>query len=114
MRLSELSPRWIQPANWAALSPPFYVGVSFDCPHCMPQTCPTCGHCPEVKRLAVSFWPPIDPQNVAQTFSIPLPHNGGHSRTGDTFDTLTLSPSIGFESIGHWHGHITSGEATTS
>jgi hypothetical protein len=42
-----------------------------------------------------------------------LPHNGGHERvTGESFDTLTLNPSVGFDSIGHWHGRITNGEMT--
>jgi hypothetical protein len=37
--------------------------------------------------------------------------NGAHKRiAGETFDTLTIEPSIGFEGIGHWHGHITNGE----
>jgi len=30
-------------------------------------------------------------------------------RQGDTFDTLTLLPSIDFSGKGHWHGHITNG-----
>jgi hypothetical protein len=29
-------------------------------------------------------------------------------RRGDSFDTLTLTPSIDVK--GHWHGHITDGE----
>jgi hypothetical protein len=115
MRLVDLKPRWIQPANWAALAPPFYIGLSFDCPHCKPVKCPTCGHLPEVKRLAVKFWPPIDTQGVAKSFQIAIPDHGGHRRTGgETFDTLTLAPSIGFDEIGHWHGHLTNGEVTSS
>lgn len=41
-------------------------------------------------------------------------------RTGDTFDTLTLSPSIlyrlpqpGGELAEHWHGWVTNGEVTS-
>jgi len=30
----------------------------------------------------------------------------------EELDTLTLQPSIGFDSIGHWHGNITNGECT--
>jgi hypothetical protein len=31
-------------------------------------------------------------------------------RAGDTFDTLTLSPSIDASKHGHWHGFIQGGE----
>lgn len=31
-------------------------------------------------------------------------------RTGETFDTLTLTPSINAEAAGHWHGFITNGD----
>lgn len=108
MRLSELSPRWIGLQNWASKDN-FYVGISFLCPHCQPKACPTCGHLPEHKRLAVNFWPPIDPANLMGNL-FQIPPNGGHARTGDTFETITLTPSIGFDSIGHWHGNITNGE----
>lgn len=111
MKLSALNPRWVQPSQWATLSPPFYIGMSFDCPHCQPTRCPTCGHSDEIKRLAVTFWPPVDPEGLlGRVFN--LPDNGGHRRSGDTFDTLTLSPSVGFDGIGHWHGNITNGEVT--
>jgi hypothetical protein len=33
-------------------------------------------------------------------------------REGDTFDTLTLSPSI--DSPGHWHGWVKRGEVTNA
>ena len=56
------------------------------------------------------FWPPVDPEGLLGTV-FELPDNKGHRRaSGDTFDTLTLVPSIGFENIGHWHGDITNGE----
>jgi len=113
MKLSDFEPHWIGLSNWASQSK-FYIGVSFLCPHCQPKACPTCGHLPEHKRLAVSFYPPIDPDNIAATFGVPVPApvNGHQRLSGDTFDTLTLTPSIGFESIGHWHGYITNGEVT--
>lgn len=31
-------------------------------------------------------------------------------RSGDTFETLTLSPSVNCEGFGHWHGNIAGGE----
>lgn len=112
MRLTDLNPRWVLPENWSRQAPVYYIGLSFDCPcaKCRAPACPTCGHAPDAKRLAVNFWPHIDPQNAAQQFAIPFADRGEHRRTGDAFDTLTLAPSVGFDSIGHWHGNITSGQ----
>lgn len=114
MRLTELDPRWIQPSQWSAQSPPYFVGVSFLCPcaKCTAAACPTCGHKPEAKRLAVMFWPHIDPQNAVGQFGFVFTDKGEHRRTGDTFDTLTLTPSVGFDSTGHFHGHIANGEVS--
>lgn len=109
MRLSQLSPRWIAPNNWAAKEP-FHIGVSFLCPHCGAGPCPTCGHTQD-KRLAVMFSPPIDPTDIARTFMVKVPDNGAHRRVrGETFESLTLSPSIGFDDPPHFHGTITDGE----
>lgn len=75
------------------------VGVIFDCP---------CGNADENHQLYVPFANPLDggPQHDAQ----------GWQRTGDTFETLTLSPSI-LRSIAKggcgWHGFITQGEIRT-
>ena len=112
MRLTDFKPKWIQPANWADLSPPFYIGMSFLCPHCPHTPCPTCGSdAARTKRLVVMFWPPIDPQQaMGRMFEWPQPTERIHQRTGDTFETLTITPSVGFESIGHWHGSITNGD----
>jgi hypothetical protein len=33
-------------------------------------------------------------------------------REGDTFDTLTLSPSVDASPSGHWHGFVRNGEVT--
>ena len=108
MRLLDFQPHWIGPMNWSSPAP-YYIGVSFLCPHC-PKDAPE--HGPERRRrLAVSFWPHIDPTEVAKMFAVPWPDTGGHRRvSGETFDTLSLSPSVGFESIGHWHGWLTNGE----
>lgn len=74
------------------------VGLAFDCP------C-GCG-----TRAYVSFTNPMDGK--------PPPHRARAEprwdRTGDTFETLTLSPSIlrsGPDSCG-WHGYITNGAIT--
>ena len=29
---------------------------------------------------------------------------------GETFETLTLTPSVDASAAGHWHGHVTDGE----
>ena len=113
MRLTDLNPRWVGLSNWSSPAP-FYIGFSFDCPHCVAKgKCPTCGHY-EAKRLAVYFDPPIDPQNISASFAVPVQARAGahHRVSGESFDTLTISPSIGFEGIGHWHGNVTNGEAT--
>lgn len=106
MKLTELKPHWIGLNQWVAADP-FYIGVSFLCPHCVGLNLPE--HGPErVRRLAVSFWPPIDPANWKERI-MPPAHDKFHQRvSGETFDTLTLEPSAGFDP--HWHGRITNGE----
>lgn len=106
MKLTELDPHWItfgshpQPEDVAKR---FYVGIRFDCPHCRTQ------------RLAVMFTPIID-DNVAWKYSTwdgyqqMLATDNKWQRTGDTFDILTLKPSINTEFHGHWHGFIENGE----
>jgi hypothetical protein len=99
MRLTDLAPRWIGVLHWAGEFP-FHVGVSFLCPHCREQ------------RLAVRFRPPIDPGNYLPQMASPPAFLGDHlwNRSGETFEDLTLSPSIDFSAHGHWHGAITAGE----
>ncbi len=100
MKLTELNPRWV------GLPGPIYDGVSFDCPHCRTQ------------RLAIRFSPPIDPNDWWP--NITQPTYAGQlvwTRTGgDTFDTLTITPSVDasgpVEFSNHWHGFITNGEVT--
>lgn len=108
MKLTELKPHWITLNGWAAPDP-FYIGISFLCPHCDPAL-PEHGQTRR-KRLAVSFWPPIDPSGMlGRMFELPV-HPNAHKRvSGDTYEDLTLEPSIGFDSIGHWHGWIIKGE----
>lgn len=112
-RLIYWSPHWINLPS-AADGVKAYIGISFLCPHCTHTPCPTCG-AQRGKRVAVSFWPPIipndqeNPEMIRQALET-VPHDTFHSRvSGDTFETLTLNPSIGFEQIGHWHGRITNG-----
>ena len=107
MKLVDLAPHWIEPERW--VSGPFYIGVSFLCPHCEHTKCPTCGT-QRGKRLAFSFWPPIDPENwLARISGFPNDATAKyhHRVSGDTFDTLTIEPSIGLDP--HWHGRLTNG-----
>jgi hypothetical protein len=69
------------------------MAISFDCPHC------------RTERLAVWLANPID--------GLPPTDDAIHlwDRTGDTFETLTLSPSVDASKLGHWHGVIENGEA---
>lgn len=107
MRLADLKPRWTVLNGWASPSK-FYTGVSFLCPHCSADAP---DHGPgRRRRLAVKFWPPIDPDGLmGRIFELPKPPDAHQRVGGETFETLTIEPSIGFESIGHWHGRITNG-----
>jgi hypothetical protein len=72
------------------------IGISFDCP------CGSCGF-----PLFVAFANPLDG-------GTPFHEKPVWQRTGDTFETLTLTPSIlrSKEKGGcGWHGYITNGEA---
>jgi hypothetical protein len=105
MKLTELAPEWIG-AGGAGISnadgspAPERKGVG------VLLTCP-CGNCDDMHDLYVPFTNPIDGGP---------PVNDGHAtwqRTGDTFETLTLTPSIlrSKEKGGcGWHGFITNGE----
>lgn len=107
MRLVDLKPHWINLPQ-AATGVRFYIGVSFLCPTDEHSLCPTCGAM-RGRRLAFNFWPPIDPDNAAASMSGEYPHAGFHQRvSGETFDTLTIAPSIGLDPI--WHGTIKNGE----
>ena len=60
--------------------------------------------------LGVWFANPIDGGPPAPPDIMPKPR---WQRTGDTFETISLSPSIDASSAdcgGHWHGWITNGE----
>jgi hypothetical protein len=93
----------------------FYIGVSFLHPNHDHSKCPTCGASRE-RRLAFSFWPPIDPDNLLSNMDVASMEQWSarfHRRvSGETFDTLTIMPSIGLDPL--WHGNITNGEVTPS
>lgn len=71
------------------------VGVIMDCP---------CGECDEHRRLFVPFRNPIDG-------GPPMKYGALWERTGDTIESLTLSPSVNRLDGCRWHGWIRNGEA---
>ena len=111
MRLTDLSPKWVTLENWVASDRPFYIGLTFYCPHCSPDL-PAHGPTARRQRMAVKFWPPIDPTNVQATFVVPLIKMGTEWArvSGESFDTLTLHPSVDVSTYAHWHGSIKNGE----
>lgn len=108
MRLVDLKPRW-----WAEAGR-HGQGVSFECPHCVGQEHP--------QRIGVAFANPVDGgPAIVLSNKVKLDHvheqrlydvpPGFHwTRTGETFEALTLSPSVNAEASGHWHGFVTNGE----
>lgn len=97
MKLTDLNPRWCgtggegvtlngQPVPWRDA-----VAVTFDCP---------CG-CDT--RVCIEFTNPLD--------GGPPSRDDGHTwrREGETFETLTLTPSIQRVGGCQWHGFITNG-----
>lgn len=99
MKLTELDPQFlgaggegISDAQGNPVPARHGVGIGFDCP---------CG-CGE--RCYIEFVNPLDGKG--------LHRKDGHvwNRTGDTFETLTLSPSIQRTHGCRWHGFIENGE----
>ncbi|MGE0362783.1 MAG: DUF6527 family protein [Vicinamibacterales bacterium] len=80
------------------------VGVIFRCP---------CGNGADEHECYVPFRNPLDGGPPADPGG--WNGSGGWQRTGDTFETLTLTPSI-LRNRSHggcgWHGFITNGEVT--
>lgn len=108
MRLTDLHPQWmdaggegISNADGNPAPERHGVGVLLDCP---------CGNRDVGHQLYVPFANPLDGGPPMETGK-----NNGWQRTGDTFETLTLAPSILriVPSCG-WHGFITNGEVITA
>lgn len=108
MRLSDLDPHWVAGFDAPAGAK---QGVSFKCPCCRTTT-----------RLAVFFDVPIcgnaavDLKQVHRSQALDghlEDHHIGRilwHREGESFDTLTLTPSVDASHFGHWHGFVTNGE----
>lgn len=105
-KLSDLNPRWTAEEGRSG------QGILFDCPGPCCAGRPSMyewepGMAPWRKRAGVVFANPIDG-------GAPMPGPGPlWNRTGDTFETLTLTGSVWISPPEHWHGHITDGEAKT-
>lgn len=122
MRLVALEPRWwAEPGRHGQ-------GILFQCPHCVAAQQP--GRA--VVTLCVAFKNPLDgglpwelnasPRRLWRVLFPSEDFEGflsrkdylappGHlwTRTGTTFEALTLSPSVDFSRGGHWHGFLKAG-----
>ena len=88
-RLADLDPRWI-----GASGEREGVGIRFECP-CRSESCAWGG------LVGIAFANPLDGGAGVDGMG------PRWQRTGDTFETLTLSPSIHL--VGHWHGWLRNG-----
>lgn len=102
MKLTELDPRWWALHSVATGSDTIKLGLTFECP------C-GCKGTERETRLGVPIDPPIDPQRLLQNTTW-IGYPTMWKRGGESFDALTLTPSIDASQHGHWHGHITNGE----
>lgn len=117
MKLIELDPHWVLISRWddpdgqqhytlGDASQRHGGGISFECP-VHTQHCVTCGQKTNGShRIVVWFENPIDGLPPEAT----APHRW--IREGETFETLTLSPSINVQVADPtcWHGFIKAGE----
>jgi hypothetical protein len=110
MRLSELNPLWILKDNQQ-------IGMIFKCPCCVKAQ--------KVEPDWIScFWVPSPflqeqielfesnlKQNSLSEYTIicPCKYEYAWTKTGSTFEDITIHPSIDASSSGNWHGFITAG-----
>jgi len=104
MRLVDLDPRWI------AVAGDDRVGITFRCPHC------PSGERGETTFLGIFFVEPIDPNQHVDidwpNYMLQHPASRFWHRIGETFEQLTVTPSVDASQHGHWHGFITNGEVS--
>lgn len=93
MKLIELNPRWVNYKNQK-------LGVTFDCPHCKAQRLGVAFQHQGLEHLESNLILAVSPNTKIWTEINPEP---------DTFDNLTLVPSVDCSASGHWHGHIENG-----
>ena len=97
MKLVDLDPRWCSESTDR-----HGMGISFDCPHCVAAKVPV----DAIFTIFVPFSNPLDGKPAFKD------HRVLWQRTGDTFETLTLAPSVDASRThpGGWHGHVQGGE----
>lgn len=115
MKLIELEPRWV--ADFGAPADA-KQGIGFLCPHCRLTRLavffdvPVCGHPPAaVVRPGDTLQAHIDQAEQGHLMDYHIGRILWH-REGDSFETLTLTPSVDASHFGHWHGFITNGDVT--
>lgn len=108
MKLTDLDPKFygmggegISNAEGTPVPARKGMGLIFNCP---------CGKCNEMRRLAIPFANPLD---GGPPYDEKIGRGALWQRTGDTFETLTLTPSILRMEECKWHGFITNGEIIT-
>ena len=98
MRLVDLHPSWFGGAGRER------VGIMFRSPAgCIDGCSDEWHHC----QVAVQFANPVDGLGPLE------PDRPAWVRDGDTFETLTLSPSIRCQGAITWHGFVTDGKVRT-
>ena len=103
MRLDDCFPRWIHPDIFAFL-----------CPHCG-TTFLTCKRVPmrtsdQMKFITEHFG------ELAQEFDV-VPCKREMAWTfenPESFDTISVTPSLDASAAGHWHGRIINGEVSNA
>lgn len=105
MKLTDLNPHW-----YTCEGSPDIVGITFDCPCCGPEGKVQSDGSKYRPRLGVLFIEEIDRDGLPNNVHWSREGKKWH-RTGETFDTLSLTPSVDCSHWGHWHGFITNGEA---
>lgn len=117
MKLTDLNPHWvgaggvgIYNADGSPAPRRHGIGLSFDCP-CADCAAKRVGNSDDDYQLRqfVAFTNPIDGGAMFE------PKHAHWQRAGETFDTLTLTPSIhSMKEKGGcgWHGFITDGVVT--
>lgn len=94
-KLIDLNPLWVGVHG----EPRKGVSVAFQCP-CLDPKCEWGG------QIVVDLENPLDGGERMSWRGVPA--KTYWQRTGDTFETLTLSPSI--HCVGHWHGWVRDGQ----
>ncbi len=113
MKLTELSPKWLKIKDRI-------VGLVFLCPHCQ-ATWVSCffEKLPLFKdsdgerfseNTQFGLFQRIVEEDFEKANVIPCNPAAIWTKSSDTFENLTIMPSLDFSASGHWHGFIKNGE----